>query len=98
MELQVFGVLGIHLAEIGPARLSASPSSVKTDARRRQEVMRSLKKVLLAVLAVATISAGAFAQKGNDNRPPKDNPKVVDKEKQKPPPPNQNNNSNHKKP
>ncbi len=42
-----------------------------------------------------TISVGAFAQKGsNDNRPPKETPRVVDKEKDKPPPSNSNQNSN----
>jgi len=38
----------------------------------------------------ATISVGGFAQKNNDNRPPKEQPKVVDKEKEKPPPSNSN--------
>jgi hypothetical protein len=42
-----------------------------------------------------TISVGAFAQK-NENRPPKEHPKVV--EKPKPPPSNNNqNNSNRPK-
>lgn len=51
--------------------------------------MKDLKRILVAVLIGMTISAGAFAQK-NDNRPPKEQPKVVDKEKEKPPPSNSN--------
>jgi hypothetical protein len=35
---------------------------------------------------------GLFAQKGgsNSNRPPKEKPRIVDKEKEKPPPTNSN--------
>jgi len=55
--------------------------------------MRELRRILMAVLMGTTISFGAFAQK-NDNRPPKEQPKVVDKEKEKPPPSNSNQNSN----
>ena len=40
------------------------------------------------------ISVGAFAQQGNDNRPRKETPRVVDKEKEKPPPKSNNENSN----
>ena len=54
--------------------------------------MGKLRKILLAILTGALISGCTFAQKGNDNRPPKDNPKVVDKDKQKPPPSQDNNN------
>jgi hypothetical protein len=57
--------------------------------------MKDLRQILVAILIVATISGGAFAQK-NDNRPPKETPKVVDKEKEKPPPKNDNQNSNRK--
>jgi hypothetical protein len=60
--------------------------------------MNSLKKILLAVLTGALLSAGALAQKGDDNRPPKDKPKVVDKDKQKPPPSQNNNNTRKGKP
>ena len=52
--------------------------------------MRNLRRILVAVLMGATISVGGFAQKNNDNRPPKEQPKVVDKEKEKPPPSNSN--------
>ena len=60
--------------------------------------MRKLRRILVAVLIGMTISVGAFGQKNsNDNRPPKERPKVVDKEKEKPPPSN-NNQSNSNKP
>jgi hypothetical protein len=91
------GILGIDLAESRSAQLSASPCSVnEVDARRRQAVMRKLRQVLVATLIGMTISVGAFAQK-NDNRPPKEQPKVVDKDKDKPPPGN-NNQGNSNKP
>jgi hypothetical protein len=69
------------------------------DARRRQAVMKELRRILVVVLLGLMISVGVFAQK-NDNRPPKEQPRVVDKEKDKPPPNNNNNqsNSNRKKP
>lgn len=60
-------------------------------------VMRKLRRILVAVLIGAAISVGVLAQKGNDNRPPKERPRVVDKEKEKPPPSN-NNQSNSNKP
>lgn len=59
--------------------------------------MRKLKQILVAVLIGAVISVGVFAQQGNDNRPPKEQPRVVDKQKDKPPPSN-NNQSNTNKP
>ncbi len=59
--------------------------------------MRELKRILVAVLIGTMISVGAFAQ-GNDNRPPKEKPKVVDKEKEKPPPSNNNQSNNNNKP
>ena len=59
--------------------------------------MIKLRRILVAVLIGMTISIGAFGQKGNDNRPPKEQPKVVDKEKEKPPPSN-NNQGNSNKP
>ncbi len=60
--------------------------------------MKLLKRILLAILMAATVAGCAFAQKNsNDNRPPKENPKII--EKPKPPPPsNSNNNTNRKKP
>ena len=59
--------------------------------------MKELRRILVAVLIGVAISVGVFAQKGNDNRPPKEQPRVVDKEKEKPPPSN-NNQSNSNKP
>ena len=52
--------------------------------------MKNLKRILMAVLIGAVFALGAFAQKGksNNNRPPKEPDKVVDK--QKPPPSNSN--------
>lgn len=59
--------------------------------------MKELRRILVVVLLGLMISVGAFAQK-NDNRPPKETPRVVDKEKDKPPPSNNNqNNSNRPK-
>jgi hypothetical protein len=55
--------------------------------------MRELKRILIVVLIGAMIAVGGLAQ-GNDNRPPKDKPRVVDKDKEKPPPSNSNSNSN----
>jgi hypothetical protein len=56
--------------------------------------MKDLTQILVAVLIGMMISVGAYAQK-NDNRPPKETPKVVDKQKEKPPP-NNNQNTNRK--
>jgi hypothetical protein len=56
--------------------------------------MRKLRRILVAMLIGTTISVGAFGQK-NDNRPPKENPKVVEKPK---PPPSNNNQNNSNKP
>ena len=58
--------------------------------------MKELKQILVAVLMGLMLSVGALAQKGNDNRPPKESQKV--KETEKPPPSNKNQNSNRKKP
>jgi hypothetical protein len=56
--------------------------------------------LMAAIFSVAALSqAPVFAQRGNDNRPPKETPKI--KEKDKPPPSNNNSgggNSNRKKP
>jgi hypothetical protein len=58
--------------------------------------MRELKRILMVVLIGAVFAVGAFAQKGNsnNNRPPKETPKVVDREK--PPPGNSNSNKRGK--
>ena len=52
--------------------------------------MKEVRKILVAILLGAVVAAGAFAQKNGDDgkRPPKDTPKVVDKDKEKPPPKN----------
>ena len=55
--------------------------------------MRELKRILMVGLIGAMIAVGGLAQ-GNDNRPPKEKPKVVDKGKDNPPPSNSNSNSN----
>jgi len=57
--------------------------------------MRKAKRIMMVVLTAAILSVGVLAQKGNDNRPPKDTPRIVDKEKEKPPPKNSNNQSNN---
>jgi hypothetical protein len=57
--------------------------------------MKDSRQILVAVLMGMIISVGVYAQK-NDNRPPKEQPKVVDKEKEKPPPPNNNQNTNRR--
>jgi len=55
--------------------------------------MKYLRSILVAVLIGLTIPVGAFAQHGgNDNRPPKEQPRVKDKDKEKPPPTNGNRN------
>jgi hypothetical protein len=59
--------------------------------------MRKLRRILVAMLIGMTISVGAFGQK-NDNRPPKENPKVVEKPKSPPSNNNQNNSNKPKKP
>ena len=59
--------------------------------------MRELRRILVMGLIGMLLSAGAFAQKGNDNRPPKEQPRVVDKEKEKPPRSNNNQSNNNKK-
>ena len=57
--------------------------------------MKELKQILMVVLIGSMISVVGFAQKGgNDNRPPKEQPRVV--EKPKPPPSNSNNNKRDK--
>ena len=58
--------------------------------------MKKVRGILVAVLMGTMLSVSGLAQKGNDNRPPKDKPKVVDKEKGQKPPPSNNNQSNSK--
>ncbi len=61
--------------------------------------MKKVRGILVAVLMGTMLSVSVCAQKGNDNRPPKERPRVVDKEKGKPPPSNNNqSNSKPKKP
>ena len=60
--------------------------------------MRVIKHILTMVLMAAILCVGAltqapaFGQRGNDNRPPKEQPKI--KEKDKPPPSNSNSQGN----
>ena len=60
--------------------------------------MRELKRILTMVVMAAILSVTALthvtalAQKGNDNRPPKEQPKIKEKDKEKPPPSNGNSN------
>ena len=57
--------------------------------------MKDLKRILLVMLAAVLVAVCTYGQKnGNDNRPPKEQPKII--EKPKPPP--SNSNSNRKKP
>lgn len=66
--------------------------------------MKELKRILTVILMAAVLSlsvlsqVSVLAQKGNDNRPPKERPPI--KETPKPPPSNNNSqgNSNRKKP
>jgi hypothetical protein len=59
--------------------------------------MKDLRQILAAVLMGMIFSVGGYAQK-NDNRPPKEQPKVVDKEKEKPPPQSNTNTNRRGKP
>ena len=53
--------------------------------------MKHVRLFLMALLIGLMLPLGLFAQKGgNSNRPPKDQPRIVDKEKPKPPPTNSN--------
>jgi len=60
--------------------------------------MKKVRLILVAVLMGTMLSVGGYAQKGNDNRPPKEQPRVVDKEKGKPPPKENQNNNKPRKP
>jgi hypothetical protein len=64
--------------------------------------MKEMKRILTVVLMAAVLSLSAlgqatvFGQKGNDNRPPKETPKI--KEKDKPPPSNSNQGNGKRRP
>lgn len=59
--------------------------------------MKDLKRILLVMLAAAMVAVCTYGQKnGNDNRPPKENPKIIEKPKPQPPP--SNSNTNRRKP
>lgn len=63
--------------------------------------MRKLLALLIAAIIAMTLSVASFAQKGNDNRPPKDRGKVVERPKPDRPPSsggNQNNSNKRGKP
>ena len=53
--------------------------------------MFDFKRKLLAVAIGGLLSMGAFAQKKDEKRPPKDNPRVVVQPKGERPPPQNNN-------
>ena len=48
--------------------------------------MRTFKQFLFILVVVAGLSLGVSAQKGGQQRPPKDTGKIEPKDKQKPPP------------
>jgi len=54
------------------------------------DLKRKLVAVVMAVALGGTLSAGAFGQKGDKDRPPKPDNKVVVKEKEPRPPQNNN--------
>jgi hypothetical protein len=83
---------GIHVAETNGAQtLRLSLIANEVNVRRRQKRMKQVRHILMAVIIGAMACVGGFAQRGrNDNRPPKENPKIVDKDKEKPPPSNSN--------
>ena len=54
--------------------------------------MSEFRRILVAVLTALVLATGGLAQKDkNDNRPPKKDTRIVDKEKGNKPPPNNNN-------
>jgi hypothetical protein len=66
--------------------------------RRMGNTMFDLKRKLLAVAIGGLLSMGAFAQrKGDDKRPPKENPRVVVAPKGEKPPPRNNNQGDRQK-
>ena len=81
-------VLAPILLKTKAAQAPRLSSSVKSkDTRRRQVVMREVKRVLMLILMGLVLSLGAvgpttaFGQK-NDNRPPKEPDKVKERDKQ----------------
>ena len=100
-KTSIVWLLGTELAEEWDGttpRLSRGPES-KGEGNK---VMKELKRILTVVFMAAILSvtalcpASAFGQKGNSNRPPKEQPKI--KEKDKPPPSNSNTNRGRGKP
>ena len=79
-------VLAPILLEARAARTPRLSSSVKSlDTRRRQVVMREVKRVTMVVLMGLILSFGAFVPafgQKNDNRPPKQPEKVKEPDKQ----------------
>ncbi len=53
--------------------------------------MTSFKRKMLAMAMLCIVSTGAFAQRQDDKRPPKNPDKVVEKPKGERPPPQNNN-------
>ena len=86
----------------GSAELPASLLSVKSQgARRRQVVMKEVKRVVMVMLMAVILSVtllaqmSAFGQKGdNNNRPPKEEQRVKERDKQPPPRNSNSKNSN----
>lgn len=82
------------LLRLGRVKLSASPECEGINARRRQIKMKKVSAFLMALAMGATLSVGVAAQQGNsNNRPPKEDQKV--KERDKTPPSNSNSNRRH---
>ncbi len=54
--------------------------------------MKYVRLILVAVLLGLMLPFGLFAQKGgNSNRPPKEQPRIVDRDKKEKPPPKNSN-------
>jgi predicted small lipoprotein YifL len=59
--------------------------------------MRKLLALLMAAMIAMVLSVASLGQKGNDNRPPKDKGKVVERPKPDRPPSNSRGNQNDNK-